>query len=213
MKELYIILIAILITGCGASPEPPTVTVVMEQIQTPSAAPTLTPTFTSTATPKPTFNSTSIPTPTSSPEPTPASIGEIIKFGTLEITLLQVETHSQIVPGGNYYYYAKKGYIFVELGVMVRNTTESPVQMHLRDIYVVDERGSQWFASFGASKTVDVGKSYNPIYIDLSDTLNTGNENISFEKDTYLRLIFSVNKNQSLLFGIQNSPRFTFDVN
>jgi len=188
----------------------------MVQAQTQTAAPSLTSTFTATSTPQPTFTLTltRTPTPTNTPEPTPATIGEIIQFGPLEITLLQVENHSQIVPGGYYSYYAKPGNIFVELGVLVRNTAATPVSMYMKNIYIVEENGDKWFASFGTSRIVEVGKRFNPIIsIRLSDIANTGEENISFEKDTYLRLIYYVKDNQSLRFGILNSPQFTFDVN
>jgi hypothetical protein len=215
MKTLPIVLMALILTGCGTSPEDLTAIVVAAQAQTQTAAPSLTPTFTPTFTPQPTSTSTPspTPTPTNSPEPTPAFVGGTINYGALEITLLHVETHSHIVPGGYYYYYAKSGYIFVELGVLVRNTGTTPIKMYMKNIYIVDENGDKWFANFGTSKTVEVGKSFNPISLSLSDDVNSGEENISFEKDTYLRLIFSAKDNQSLLFGIQNSPQFTFDVN
>ena len=214
MKALSIVLMALLLASCGTSPEHLTATAVMAQAQTQTAAPSLTPTLTPTSTPQPTSTSTSTPTPkpTNTPEPTPASIGETIKFGSLEITLLQIETHSHVVPGGYYYYYAKAGYIFVELGVLVRNTGATPVQMRMKNIYIIDENGDKWFANFGTSKTVEVGRSFNPITISLSDYVNSGEEIITFEKDTYLRLIFSAKENQSLFFGMQNSPQFTFDV-
>ncbi len=215
MKAFYIVLIVLILAGCGTSPEHLTATAVMAQAQTQTAAPTLTPTFTPTSTPKPTSTSTSTPTPkpTNTIEPTPASISETVKFGSLEITLLRVETHSHIVPGGFYYFYAKEGYVFVELGVLVRNIETTPVKMFMKNIYIVDENDDKWFANFGTSRTVEVGKKFDPVSIKLSDTANTGDENISFEKDTYLRLIFYVKDNQNFLFGIRNSPRFAFDAN
>jgi hypothetical protein len=125
---------------------------------------------------------------------------------------LKAETHSHIVPGGYYYYYAKPGFTFVELSVLVRNTGTSPVQTRMKNIYVIEQNGKKWFASFGTSKTVEVDRSYNPISISLSDIANTGEENISFEKDTYLRLIFYVADNQNVRFAIEDSPQFAFDV-
>jgi len=215
MKASYFVLMALVLASCGTSPEHLTATAVMAQAQTQTAAPSLTPTLTPTATPRPTSTPTSTPTPkpTLTPTPTPAAIGGIIKFGPLEITLLNIETHSQIVPGGYYYYYANPGYVFIELSILVRNTETTPVEMRMKHLFIVEENGDKWFANFGTSKTVEVGKSFNPINIRLTDTVNTGEENISFEKDTYLRLIFSAKDNQSILFAIQNSPQFTFDVN
>jgi hypothetical protein len=215
MKAPYIFLVSLLLAGCGASPEQLTATAVMAQAQTQTAAPTLTPTLTptSTLTPTPTSTSTRTPRPTNTPEPTPAPINETIKFDSLEITLLQVKTHSHIVPGGYYYYYAKAGYIFVDLGVLVSNTGTQPIKMFMRNLYIVDENNNQWFANFGSLETVEVGKKINPSSINISNDVNTGNENVLFEKDTYLRLIFYVKDNQTLLFGIGNSPKFTFTVN
>ena len=215
MKKFYLVLTALVLAGCGTSPENITATAVMAQAQTQTAAPTPTSTLTPTFTPSPTSTSTSTPTPkpTNTPEPTPASVGGSINFDTLEITLLQVDTHSHIVPGGVYYYYAKKGYVFVELGVLVRNTGVTPIRMQIKDIYIVDESGKKWFSIFGTSKTVEVGRNFNPISISLTDTVNSGEEVIVFHKDTYLRLIFTSRVEHSLLFGIQDSPRFGIDVN
>lgn len=212
MKTFYRVMMTLVLAGCGASPENLTATAVMAQAQTQTAAPTLTPTFTPTFTPSPTSTSTATPRPTNTPEPTPASIGETIPFGSLEITLVQVDTHSHIVPGGYYYYYAKEGYVFVEVGVLVRNSGATPVQMRMKNIYIIDENGDQWFSVFSASKTVEIGRSFNPISISLSDIVNSGEENISFEKDTYLRLIFSSKVEQHLLLAIRNSPRFAIDL-
>ncbi len=71
MKALYIVLIAVLLAGCGPSAEQITATAVMAQAQTETAAPTFTPTATFTSTP--TQTPTSTLTPTNTPTPTPSS--------------------------------------------------------------------------------------------------------------------------------------------
>lgn len=66
MKALYVLLIAVLLAGCGPSAEQMTATGVAAQAQTQTAAPTWTPTLTPTPTqtPTPTFTATPIFTPT-----------------------------------------------------------------------------------------------------------------------------------------------------
>jgi len=68
MKALYILLIALLVAGCGLSPEQVTATADAAQAQTQTAAPTLTPTLS----PTPTLTSTPTLTPTITPSPTPS---------------------------------------------------------------------------------------------------------------------------------------------
>jgi len=223
MKALYIVyivLIGLLLAGCGPSPEQLTATAVMAHAQTQTAAPTSTPTRTltptSTSTPTPTLTPTPTTKPTSTPVPTPASIGDKVKFDYLpiEVTVLWAQTHSHIVPGGYYYYYAKTGYTFVELGVLVRNTGTKPLNIHTKNIYLFQDTGSttNFTPSFSASKTVDVDQRFDPLSLKISDSTNTGEENISLENDTYLRLIFYVKDNHNFLFGILNSPQITIDV-
>jgi hypothetical protein len=214
MKALCTVMMVLLSASCGPSPEHLTATVVMAQAQTQTAVPTRTATFTATSTPQPTSTPTRTPKPTNTPPPTPASIGESIKFDPLEITLLLVETHSHIVPGGYYYFYAKPGFIFIDLGVLVRNTTATPVTMYMKNLYIIDKNGDKWFSNFGGAKTVEVGRLFNPLSsISLRDVANTGEEKISIEKDTYLRLVFYVQDNQRFGFAILDSPQFAFDVN
>jgi len=222
MKALYIVLIGLFLAGCGPSPVQLTATAVMAKAQTQTAAPTLTltptctPTLTPTSTPTSTLTPTPTPRPTNTPTPTPAAIGNKVKFDYLpiEITVLWAQTHSHVVPGGSYYYYAKTGYTFVELGVLVRNTETKPVNMVMKDIFLLQDNDSTttFFPYFSASKTVEVDTRFAPLSLKIPDTLNTGNENISFEKDTYLRLIFYVKDNHDFFFGILNSPKITIDV-
>jgi len=73
MNVLYVILITILLAGCGPSAEKMTATAVMAQAQTQTAAPTFTP----TSTPAPSPTATLLPTITPTPRPR-AKDGEIV---------------------------------------------------------------------------------------------------------------------------------------
>src|SRR6266545_4115467 len=100
MKALYIILLVVLLAGCAPSAAQLTATAVKANVQTQTAAPTLTltPTSTSTSTPKPTLT----PRPTLTPTPVPATVGETVQYKNLEITLLDVVTHTQFMPSDYY---------------------------------------------------------------------------------------------------------------
>lgn len=210
MKALYIILAVVLLVGCAPSSEQMTSTAVMAQAQTQTAAPTITPSVTPTLTPPPTLTST--PKPTLTPQPTPAPVGETVKYNGLEITLLEVATHSHIVTGGYYYYYSKPGQIYLDIAVRVRNPGGTPITVPIKNIYIVEETGDSWYANFNGFQTVELEKRFNPMTsLKLDETLY-GYTPISFEKDTYLRLVFYIKAGQDLLFGIEDSPQFAFSV-
>ena len=210
MKALYIILVVVLLSGCAPSSEQMTATAVMAQAQTQTAAPTLTPTVTPTLTPPPTATST--PKPTITPQPTPAPVGETVKYNDLEITLLEVATHSHIVTGGYYSFYSEPGRIFVDIAVRVRNTGNVPVRMAMKNLYLVEESGDSWYANFSGLKTVEIEKRFNPMAsLKIEETLS-GETPVSFDKDTYLRLVWYTDANQDFLFGVGNAPPFTFSI-
>ena len=203
-----VLLVALFITACAggllagtATPEP-----------TNTAPATHTPLPTGTATPKPT--STSKPTATEiPPTPTPAPIGVAVNYNELEITLLDVVPHSQIVTGGSYYYYSKPGEIFIDLAVRVRNLNAgNPVRVQWSYIYVVEARGI-WYPLYGVTKKVDSGTEYDAFNIALGPEVN-GEDFIEFDGDTYLRLIYYIEDDpeQILLFGIEDSPLIQFQL-
>jgi len=210
MKALYIISAVVLLVGCAPSSEQMTSTAVMAQAQTQTAAPTVTPTVTPTLTPPPT--STSTPKPTITPQPTPAPVGETVKYNGLEITLLEVATHSHIVTGGMYYYYSKPGQIFVDVAVRVRNPGSTSVVMPMKYVYIVEETGDSWYANFSGFQTVELDKRFNPMASIKIEQTFSGDDVISFQKDTYLRLVWYTTQNQNLLFGIEDSPQFAIPV-
>jgi hypothetical protein len=210
MKALSILLAVILLTGCVPSSEQLTVTAVEAEIQTQTAAPTLTPTFTPTFTASPTLTPTDLPTAT--PEPIPATIGDTVKYNGLEITLLEVATHSHIVTGGYYSYYSKPGQIFIDMAVLVRNPSSIAFYAAIGDLYIVEETDDAWYSNFYGFKTVDVGRSFNPLATIQFEKTGYKGEEIAITNDTYLRLVYYVQQNQDILFGIQDSPQFTFNV-
>lgn len=210
MKAFYIILAVILLAGCAPSSAQMTSTAVMAQAQTQTAAPTITPSVTPTLTPPPTLTST--PEPTLTPQPTPAPVGETIKYNGLEITLLEVATHSHIVTGGYYYYYSKPGQTYLDLAVRVRNAGSIPVEILMKNIYITEETGDSWYANFSGVQTVELEKRFNPMASLKLDETRFGYTPISFEKDTYMRLVFYIKTSQDILFGIEDSPQYTFSV-
>jgi hypothetical protein len=208
MKALYIVLGLILLAGCAPSPEELTATAAAARAQTQTAAPTRTPTRTPTSTPKPT--STATLTPTNTPEPTPAAVGETVQYNDLEITVLEVGTHTQLMFGWSGWD-AITGYIFVDMAVLVRNRGDGAIQMTMGDTYVVEENGDARIPFAGGFQTVELEKRFNPMANIKVETLY-GGEEISVKKDTYLRLVFTVQEHQEVLFGIQDSPQFLVSV-
>ncbi|HJR78468.1 MAG TPA: hypothetical protein VJ821_00260 [Anaerolineales bacterium] len=173
---------------------------------------TSTPMPTDTATPKPTF--TRWPTATDlPPTPTPAPIGVSVVYDSLEITVLDIVTHGHIVTGGAYYYYSKPGEIFIDLAVRVRNLNPGhAVRIQWSYIYIVEERGT-WYPLYGALRRVTDGTDYDPFNIALGTEIQ-GESFVEFDDDTFLRLIYYVadDPEQSLFFGIENSPLMSFQL-
>ena len=181
---------------------------------TATPVPTDTPLPTNTSTPKPTSTPrpTSTPKPTATLPPTPAPKGEAVIYGPLEITLLEATTHDLIVPGGQYYWYSKPGEIFIDLGVRVRNLEPgNPITVTWSNIFIVDINGEALYPNFGDYKMVDSGTDYDPYKIGISTEI-VGEDELEFDQDTYLRLVFYTvyDPKQSILFGIGDSPLITF---
>lgn len=65
----------------------------------------------------------------------------MFQYEDLEITLLEVVTHGQIVTGGYYYYYSKPGETFIDVTALVRNEKSQPVYIIMSDLYIVEEAG------------------------------------------------------------------------
>ncbi|HMB24779.1 MAG TPA: hypothetical protein VKP08_18170 [Anaerolineales bacterium] len=209
-KMLFLVLVVVFLLACGVSSEQMTATAVMAKAQTQTAAPTRT----STSTPR----ATSTPRPTATPEPTqtpipPAAIGETVEYKGMEITLLRVRTYPKIIVHSSWYYDAKPGYTFIDLTVRVRNHKYSTISVDLGNIYVIDKNGDAWMPFCGDFKTVDLEKSFDPATIISWDEFSRFDK-IDFrpEKDTYLRLLLPVLQDEDVVFGIENSPQFTFTV-
>jgi len=175
-----------------------------------------------TDTPLPTASPTATPKPTSTPKPTateipptltPAPIGVAVTYDSLEITLLDVVPHSQIVTGGSYFYYSKPGETFIDLAVRVRNLEpDNPVRIPWSYIYVVEPKGI-WYPIYGVTRIVNDGSEFDPYNLDIKFEIK-GEDIVEFYNDTYLRLIYYVvdDPDQVLIFGIGDSPLIHFQL-
>jgi hypothetical protein len=217
MKTIYIVVVfCFLLAACGPSAEQLTATAVMAKAQTQTAAPTFTPTLTptTTLTPTPTVTLTPTPKPTSTATPTPSPLGSVVKldFLPLEVTVLSAQTHTHIVPGGQYYYYAESGRTFVELGVLVRNTGAKSLKLKINNFSLIDADGKSHTAGFSASKIVDIDQSFYPASLKIPNDPNKGEEEVTIEKDTYLRLIFYIKAAKTFTFRVLSSPLVAFEI-
>jgi hypothetical protein len=208
MRRLYIVLIVVLLAGCGPSSEQLTTTAVMVKAQTQTAAPTLTPTFTPTATstPKPTVT----PTATLTPTPSLAAVGETVQYNDLEISVVDAITHTQLVYGYSALD-ANQGYIFIDVAVLVRNRKGVDFKLKLEDLHLIEGNGDVQFPIAGGFYTVELERHFNPIPSVKVWYLRDLNE-IPIKKDTYLRFAFVVKENQECLFWIRDSPKFAIPV-
>jgi hypothetical protein len=172
----------------------------------PIAQATKTNTTIPSSTPRPT--QTNIP-----PTPTPAPIGVPVIYNSLEITVLGVITHTQIVPGGAYYYYSESGKIFIDVGVRVRNLKPgNPFKVQWSYVYI-DEGGGSWYPLYGDVKQVDSDPKLDPFNIGIKTEVK-GTDIVAFDNDTYLRLIFYVTDDptQIILFRIEDSSPIQFQI-
>lgn len=174
---------------------------------TSSSISSFTPAPTQTLTPEPTI--TSMPTAV----PTPAAVGAAVPYGSLEITVLKTATHDLIVPGGLYYYYpTDRTKFFLDLGVLVRNQDPGhPVSVQWKNVAITEADGKSLSPGFADTKTLEPGSKYDPFRVGIS-TQASDTGTVQFEKDTYLRLIYVVARNQAILFGIEDSPKISLAV-
>lgn len=201
---------ALLLTACAGGLVAGTATPVPSNTPGPTQTPL--PTASPTATTKPT--STSRPTATEiPPTPTPAPIGGAVRYGDLEITLLDVVPHSQIVTGGTYYYYSKPGETFIDLAVRVRNLKPgNVVSMPWSYVYIIEPKGT-WYPLYSAARIVDSGTKFDPFNLEIKFETR-GEDIVEFDNDTYLRLVYYVvdDPEQTILFGIEDSPLIGFQL-
>ena len=180
---------------------------------------------TNTATLEPTSTSTPIPTntsiPTDIPIATPAPVGSTVTYGSLEITVMDVINRESVHfgdvdSGWETFYTPSAGHYLIDVGVLIHNLEPgNAVHLTWKDVYVVEENGDTWQPVWGSIKTVSAGKKLDPFSIGLSSTELDGDADIEFDNDTYLRLIYGVkdNPNQTILFGVQDSPMISFTLN
>jgi len=166
-----------------------------------------------------------IPTSTEIPitaTPSPVPIGSIVQYNDLEITVLDVINRESVhfgdkSPDGQwtYFYTPKAGDNIIDVGVLVRNTDHSNAyQTQWQYIYVLESNGDGWYPSWGKVKSVSSDAKVDPFTIGLSSDPLQAEDVVEFTGDTYMRLIYSVadDPNQTILFGIEDSPNVSFNV-
>jgi hypothetical protein len=201
VKIGLLIFISALLQACGGKAQPAT---------TLPPRSTYTPTAIVTSTMAPT--STPVPTATDIPTSTPAPLGKVVRNGSLEITVMDVNRHDNLIPGNGYRYWAKTGYIIIDLIVKLQNTGSDPASLKWSDLYVIDGSGYHRDLLFGGSQKASKKERVNPLAIDYQDV--NGRTEITVSDTVYMRAIFIITDKpqQSVLFGIGDSPLIGFTV-
>jgi hypothetical protein len=139
-------------------------------------------------------------------------VGDVVHFGALEITVLKAVTHTRIDTASGSYTPGDKTLIYLDLGVLVRNTgPDQTVFLAYRRFGVTEESGSKWYPDFIETKTVDVGTIFDPFSLKIADQSTEGG-GLQLQKDTYLRALFIVTRRQTVMFRIQHSPPIAIQV-
>ncbi len=205
VRLVTLLLGALAVPGCAAIGAAPTATPLPPTVP-PSATATLPP---PTFTPRPTPTKTATPTPV----PTAAQVGDKATFGNLEITLVGTATHDLIVPGGLYYYYpTDRTQYFLDVGLLISDLVQGhATSLPVKSIYILEEDEDAYYPAFADYKTVERGAKLDPFTVGIA-TQTTPGLNVFISKDTYLRLVFVIDKHQTIVLGVGDSPQFTFDV-
>ncbi len=203
VKIGLLIIVSVVMQACGGG-------ALAAATPTPSPNPTSTPPPTNTSTPKPT--STPRPTNTVLPTPTPASLGEPVKSGSIEISVLDVYKHDNLIPGNGYRYWANPGYMIIDLVVKVQNTGSTPASITWNDTYVIDDTNSHHEMLFAGSRSAAKKEKVDPLSIDYNDV--GGSAVIEIIDTVYMRIIYLISDKpeQMVLFGIKDSPLIGFTV-
>ena len=180
-----------------------------------SSTPTLISTHTvrSTSTKIPSTPTRISPTKTQvPPTSTPASLGQIVKYKSLEISVLDVYRHDKLIPGNGYRYWANDGYMIIDLVVKVQNTGATPTSIIWNDAYVIDDTGAHTEIIFAGSRSVAKTEKIDPLSIDYS-TID-GTASIEIKDTVYMRVIYIIpdKPEQTAFFSIKDSPLIGFTV-
>jgi len=204
---ISILVLSLMISGCGPV-----------QFLGPTVTPSATPTLVPTSTPIPTLTRvpTSTPLPTATevpPTQMPASLGEVISYKTLDISVLDVYRHDNLIPGNGYRYWANPGFMIIDLVVKVQNTGSSSTSITWNDTYALDDSGSRSEVMFGGSRSASKTAKIDPLSIDYND-LYGGMGEVEVIDTVYMRIIYIIpdKSEQKVLFGIGDSPKIEFLV-
>jgi hypothetical protein len=199
--------LGVVLTACGPGQFlGPTLTPVPTSTFTATSSPLPTATYTPTSTP------TRTPTPTMTLTPTPAAVGQSVPYGSLEITVLKIDKHDFIVPTGYSGWRPKDPTkIFLDLGVLVQNHDPAhTVSAMWKDVAITEANGESSAPVFADSETMEPGSDFDPFRIGISTMVVSDRSTVFLEKDTYLRLVYVVARNQTIVFQIQDSPTIAF---
>lgn len=144
------------------------------------------------------------------PSPTPVPMGYPVRYGNLEIVLLDVITHDMIYTG-DMIYRAVPGNHIIDLAVQVRNLGELPVHVKWSDVGILESNGGAWYANFGNTKQT-ANPDFDPFSISIPE--QSADEFVFNSGSTLMRLIFSVSDRpfQTIQFQIEASPFMQFTV-
>lgn len=190
-KALFILFAVIFVLACNAGGLGATAT----------PAPTNTPAATNTPLPTNTPESTATPvepTATLAP-PTPAPIGSVIRSDNFEVKVVIAQKRDRVYPGGKFYFTPASGYMMVDIGVKVKNLTNSPVTVTWNDVYVMNGNGDWWYPSWGTwEKTSD---DLDPFTIGVSEIEIIPESEIVIDNDGYFRLFYHIPTEETYYFG------------
>lgn len=191
VKVLVITVITLLVVACNSN-------VIVEQTMERTA--TSTPIPTNTATLRP----TSTPRPTATFTPTPAPAGVPVANSAYEVNVIKVRKLPTVYSDRWHYWYAKTGYLLMELGVKVTNLkVGTTVRVPWRNISVKDSNGI-WNPYWGGFRPVESGLEIDPASLSFA-ILEKETDQVVFDEDVYLRLIWPLaDLNPSIVF-------FSFD--
>lgn len=198
---LVLLLVLFVTAACSSPPPPPTAT--------PTAAPTNTPLPTSTSTPEP----TQTPKPTATevpPTPTFVPIGVPSISDEYEVTVVNASYFRKISSEGFIYTPTEGQGKFLDVGVIVRNLTDKPIQVDWQNVYIIDKNGDSWYPNFGGYLAATDNAAFDPTTLYLYPYSNleyTMDDMVVGEYPLYLRAVWATDgaRPATYLFGFDTS--------
>ncbi|GAB4543006.1 MAG: hypothetical protein Fur002_14300 [Anaerolineales bacterium] len=137
--------------------------------------------------------------------PTPGKIGDVVVTdGLYEVTVQDARILNRVYMG-SYYYYPKDNQMFVELVIKATNLTGAPASIPWQNIYVTEASGDSWYPNWAGYKAVSVGKKVDGASVGVNEVTD-GEALVEFNEDVYIRAIWFLTKDDSIIFGFDQSP-------